>query len=316
MFIDYEYVRKNIHIKYDEEYLQDILLSFYDQALDTSNFSIENRNVNKILSYFFEDLIYIAKSKNGKYSPNDVINDDKLLEMAFEYINKHRNFYHNKNDITNLKDFFFSSSLVGKVTNFNPVIARKIYEHYMPVKNATIFDYSCGYGARMLGALSSKYNYNYIGVDPYHELYQRLLLFSAWIKNTISANNETSLFNIGSEELIPSLCNKIDLSFSSPPYFNYETYIDDFSQSYIKYSTYDEWKNKYVLPTILNIYNYTKTNGLHIVNLQDTKRISIMEDWLKIAISTGFKVEEIRTLNTLKRSSTKTENKILIMRKS
>ncbi len=316
MSIDYEYIRENIHVKYDELYLKKILLSFYNQSLDISTFSIENRNINKVLNYFFEDLLYNAKSKNGKYSPSQIINNDILLDIALKYINEHRNFYHNKSDITNLKDFFFSSSMVGKVTNFNPVIARKIFEYYMPFQNSTIFDYSCGYGSRMLGALSSKYDYNYIGIDPYTHLYKRLLLFSDWIKNTIHNNGDTILFNTGSETPIPSLFNKIDLSFSSPPYFNYEIYTEEYSQSYIKYPTYNEWKNNYILPTIINIYNYTKPNGLHIVNLQDTKRIKIIKDWLDIALATGFKLEEIRNIETLKRKSTKTENKLLVMRKS
>lgn len=315
METSYSDIRENIHIKYDEGYLKKILLNFYNQSLDSSNFNIENRNVSKILDYFFQDLIYRAKSKNGKYSPSEVLNNDQLLDSALKYIEEHRNFYHNKSDITNLKDFFFSSSMVGKITNFNPVIARKILEYYMPIKGATIFDYSCGFGSRMLGALCSQNNYQYIGIDPYTELYERLLLFSDWIRDTLKSNNKPILLNKKSEEFIPSLCEKIDLSFSSPPYFNYEIYTDSITQSYIKYPTYEEWKNYYMKNTILNIYRYTKENGIHAVNLQDTKRISIIEDWIKIATEIGFNLEEIRTIETAKRKTTKNENKLLIMKK-
>lgn len=313
--IDFEYIREHIYPKYDEEYLMKILLHFYRQQLNVSTFDIENRNVNKILSHFFEDLIYAAKSKNGKYSPNQVINDDELLKRAFEYIEHHRAFYHNNSDITNLKDFFFSSSMVGKITNFNPVIARKIYEYYVPHKNATIFDYSCGYGSRMLGALSSQYDYHYIGVDPYTELYERLLIFSNWIKNTLKNDSKVTLLNVCSEEFIPSFAEKMDLSFSSPPYFNYEIYVDCSTQSYIRYPTYEEWKKNYVSTTLMNIYSYTKQNGLHIVNLQDTKNIKLISDWIYIAQDIGFKIEEIRTIETLKRHSSKNENKLFVMRK-
>lgn len=315
MATNFEHIREHIYPKYDEEYLKRILLHFFNQQLDISTFDIENRNVNKILSHFFEDLIYDAKSKNGKYSPNQVLSDDELLKKAFEYIDQHKSFYHNNSDLTNLKDFFFSSSMVGKVTNFNPVIARKIYEYYAPYKNATIFDYSCGYGSRMLAALSSQYDYHYIGVDPYVELYERLLAFSNWIKNNLKNDSKVTLLNIGSEEFVPEFSEKIDLSFSSPPYFNYEIYTNCSTQSYIKYPTYDEWINNYVFPTIMNIYKYTKQNGLHIVNLQDTKRIRIIQDWLDIAQNIGFKTEEIRTIETLKRNNTKNENKLLVMRK-
>lgn len=314
MKTSYRDIRENIHIKYDEEHLKKILLNFYNQSLDSSNFNIENRNVSKILDYFFQDLIYRAKSKNGKYSPNEVLNNDQLLESALKYIEEHRNFYHNKSDITNLKDFFFSSSMVGKITNFNPVIARKILECYIPIKGATIFDYSCGFGSRMLGTLASPNHYQYIGVDPYTELCERLLLFSDWIQDTLKNNNKPIILNKESEEFVPFLYEQIDFSFSSPPYFN-EIYTDSTTQSYIKYPTYEEWKNNYMKNTILNIYRYTKANGIHAVNLQDTKRISIIEDWIKIATKIGFILEESRTISTVKRKTTKNENKLLIMRK-
>ncbi len=314
--MDLENIRKNIYHSYNEEYLKKILIDFSNQTLDTNNFNIENRNINKVLNSFFEDLIYKAKSKNGKYSPKEIIDDDNLLEEALTYINEHKNFYQQKSNEANLRDFFFSSSMVGKVTNFNPVIARKIYEKYLPYENATIFDYSCGFGSRMLGALTSKYNYHYIGVDPYEELYKRLLFFSKWIKDTLNNKAIAEIFNTGSEQYISQLKEKVDLSFSSPPYFNYETYTSCNTQSYIKYNTYNSWLENYVKKTLENIYKYTKENGLHLVNLEDTKRIKLLNDWLDIATKVGFTLEEIETLSTRKRYSNKNSNKLLVMRKS
>ena len=314
--MDLENIRKNIYHSYNEKYLKKILIDFSNQTLDTNNFNIENRNINKVLNSFFEDLIYKAKSKNGKYSPKEIIDDDNLLEEALTYINEHKNFYQQKSNEANLRDFFFSSSMVGKVTNFNPVIARKIYEKYLPYENATIFDYSCGFGSRMLGALTSKYNYHYIGVDPYEELYKRLLFFSKWIKDTLNNKAIAEIFNTGSEQYISQLKEKVDLSFSSPPYFNYETYTSCNTQSYIKYNTYNSWLENYVKKTLENIYKYTKENGLHLVNLEDTKRIKLLNDWLDIATKVGFTLEEIETLSTRKRYSNKNSNKLLVMRKN
>jgi len=235
--------------------------------------------------------------------------------MALFYIDEHKDFYHAKSDEANLRNYFFNSSKVGKVTNFNPVIARKIYERYIPKTGGTIFDYSCGYGSRMLGALSSKYEYHYIGVDPYKELYFRLLTFSNWIFETLETNAQCSIFNSGSEIFIPSLKNQIDLSFSSPPFFNYEKYTNCVTQSYIRYKTYKEWLKHFVIPTLTNIYNYTKSGGLHLINLENNRRIKIIEDWINIATDIGFNLEEITNIPTLKRSSSKHENKLIIMKK-
>ena len=46
--------------------------------------------ISKILNHFFDDLILSSKSKNGKYSPEEVINNDDLLKIALEYIEHHK----------------------------------------------------------------------------------------------------------------------------------------------------------------------------------------------------------------------------------
>ena len=124
-----------------------------------------------------------------------------------------------------------------------------------------------------------------------------LYFFSKWIKETLNINALTEIFNTGSEQYIPQLKEKIDLSFSSPPYFNYETYTNCNTQCYIKYNTYDSWLKNYVKKTLENIHKYTKENGLHLVNLEDTKRIKLLNDWLDIATKVGFTLEEIETLS-------------------
>lgn len=244
-----------------------------------------------------------------------MINNDKLLLTALEYIDNHNDFYQQKSDVANLHDFFFSSSMVGKITNFNPVIARKILERYVLFNNAMIFDFSCGFGGRVLGTLSSKYKYQYIGVEPYVELYQRLLTFSEWICTILDNGSKAKIYNLGSGVLIPSLITKVDLSFSIPPYFNYEKYTDSNTQSYNKYTTYYEWLENYAVKTIENLFKYTKDGGLHLVNLEDTKRIKLIQDWIDISKSVGFDFEGMEDLCTLKRASAKNKNKLLIFRK-
>ncbi len=308
-------IRKNIYHQYNEQYLESILKTFSSQNLDSSHFDIQNRNISKLLNYFFEDLIFQAKSKNGKYSPQEIIDSDELLCIALNYIDNHSNFYQKKSDVANLRSFFFHSSMVGKVNNFNPVIARKIFERYIPFSNATIFDYSCGFGSRLLGALSSPYHYRYIGVDPYKELYIRLLHFSKWILQVLKSDNVPLLYNLGSEIFLSSLVDAVDLSFSSPPYFNYETYTNSNTQSYIQYNSYKKWLRFYVTKTIHNIFQYTKYGGYHLVNLEDTKRIHIIDDWINIALEEGFLLENIENIPTSKRASSKNENKLIIFQK-
>lgn len=80
-----EAIRNNIYRRYSEDYLRKILIDFQKQELNIQDFSVENRNISKVLNHFFDDLIFRAKSKNGKYSPADVINNDDLIKLALEW---------------------------------------------------------------------------------------------------------------------------------------------------------------------------------------------------------------------------------------
>ena len=53
-------------------------------------------------------------------------------------------------------------------------------------------------------------------------------------------------------------------------------------------NSYKKWLRFYVTKTIHNIFQYTKYGGYHLVNLEDTKRIHIIDDWINIALEEGF----------------------------
>lgn len=311
---DYDAIRNSFYKKYNQEFLIRQFEDFCSQTLETEFLNNKGKQINQLINFFFDDLIYKSKSSNGKYSPQEVLDNDELLTQAFLYIDSHPKFY-KESDILNLKSYFRNSSKVGKVSNFNPVIARKIYEYYMPKENATILDYSCGFGTRLAGAASSPYNYNYIGIEPYTELYRRLLLFANWIGNARYEKGYIKIFHEQSENFIPELVDTIDLSFSSPPYFNYETYTSEKSQCYNQYQNYSDWLENYVLKTIQNIYSYTKESGLHLVNLQNVLKYNLIEDWLSIACTCGFSYVEKREILTTNRKSEKTKSLVLVLEK-
>lgn len=153
---------------------------------------------------------------------------------------------------------------------------------------------NCGWMARMLGCLTSPYEYKYIGIEPNSELNKRLGEFSEWICNSLHRENNTKLYVEGSEVFHPELVNTVDLSFSSPPYFNLEIYCDEESQSANKDTSYKAWLTNYMIPTIQNIYKYTKVGGLHIVNLKNLSTAGkepLLDNWIKCCLLTGFKLE-------------------------
>lgn len=187
-------------------------------------------------------------------------------------------------------------------TNFPPMRAKLIYEKYC-LKNGIIYDYACGFGGRMLGALTSKNNYKYIGVEPCVETYENLNNLGKYIEKATNRQNIFKVFCMGSEEfkLKP---NTIDFAFSSPPYFNLEKYSDENTQCYNKFSELNDWFNGYVQPTITNIYHMLKPNRYYAVNIADFRvgknDVAFVDKWIELSIGAGFEfVEEIpMTLQT------------------
>ena len=130
--------------------------------------------------------------------------------------------------------------------------AKIIFEHYCP-KNGTIYDYSAGYGGRMLGALCSKQNFYYVAVEPNKNTFHNLKKLGYYIENTLQKKDIYSIYNLCSENFKPK-ANSIDFAFSCPPFYKKEIYSDEDTQSISNYPDYNDWLEKYVRPTIRNCY--------------------------------------------------------------
>ena len=77
--------------------------------------------------------------------------------------------------------------------------------------------------------------------------------------------------------------------FSSPPYFDWEKYSDEETQSYIKYPTKQEWIEGFLRETIENCYYGLKSGGTLIMNVANTKRIKNFEtETTRLAMQAGF----------------------------
>ena len=152
--------------------------------------------------------------------------------------------------------------------NFPPMTAKYIYEtytnHIKKQEKITIYDPSAGWGGRILGAmaLNSNCSIHYVGTDPNTENYIPEIkktnyeyLADFFNTNTISESqvffgfknkNTFEIFRDGSELIhknkeFQKYKGKLDLVFTSPPYWNKEMYEDNPLQSCIKFSNYKEW---------------------------------------------------------------------------
>jgi len=108
------------------------------------------------------------------------------------------------------------------------------------------------------------------------------------------------MYNCGSEEMGPAP-DSYDAAFSSPPYFNLETYCDEPTQCMNRYRNLDAWFEQYVTPTLQMIHRSLESDGVYAVNIADYKngkeQFEIVDRWKAISKQVGFEYHQ--TVNML-----------------
>jgi SAM-dependent methyltransferase len=211
-------------------------------------------------------------------TPMKAFLDDSTLKKA---IDKRIRFGDNISDAGMRKVLSWVTG-THRVSNFRPTVAKWIYDNFSNEGN--VLDFSCGYGGRLFGALSSKKVKSYTGTDPCTKTYNKLLE----IVKTIKSDKKVILYNKPFEDL--ELEKEFyDLSFSSPPYFNTEEYSYEPSQSFIRYNSKEEWKNNFLKPLIENNFRYLKKDGNFLINIANVKTYPELEqDTIDLCIEAGF----------------------------
>ena len=177
------------------------------------------------------------------------------------------------------------------VSNFRPTSACAIYNLFG--KNKVVWDMSCGYGGRLLGAYKAGVK-KYIGTEPCTDTFNGL---NNIIHDfMINSSTEFDLYKLGSEDFIPN--EEVDLCFTSPPYFNTEKYSDEETQSWKKYETKESWLNDFLGKTLDNCMQCLKNDGILIINIANVKSYkNIEDDFLKLANIKGFKLINVMKYN-------------------
>ena len=299
----YNYYRNNgfPYERYDDKFL----ISNFNKLvkLDDSKVIDENGFISNygqiglpICRHFCYDKFWKASSKTMK-SIEDVFYDDEL----FIKVLKNRMGWNVSTEGGEVRPYMFSlndamirtgirnSGNGYGVSNFRPIIAKYFYKKYLSdCNNPTIYDFSGGWGARALAALSL--NYNYIAVDPLtHENINELIRF--YKDNISNINCKAVCYNKCSQdkELYEILPDNIDLAFSCPPYFDLEVYSKDNTQSYNEYSNYEEWLEKYWRQTIKICYAKLKQNGKFVFIIKDYYgKLNLKDKMENIILEEGF----------------------------
>jgi hypothetical protein len=219
------------------------------------------------LANFFQPQMWSVRV--SRYlSPHDVFNSDRLLRAAIERSWRIWPDRFGANPAT-LRRILKTFPGAASVSNFRPTVARAVVTHFSPDRG-TIVDFSAGYGGRLLGALSSKRRY--IGIEPCLPQVKGLRRLHDSLSQ-FHANGNAEILKGCAEDLMPLLPRHCaDLIFSSPPYFNWEKYSEDSSQSYIRYGTYEEWQKEFLERILVESARILRKSGRLVLNVSGGRR--------------------------------------------
>jgi hypothetical protein len=169
------------------------------------------------------------------------------------------------------------------VVNFKPVIAKFIYDNYIPY-GGSVLDPCSGYSGRLVGCIASNRNLFYHGIDPNGKTAVGNMELASFFSCQRDALGDRIYkynfrFDLGcAEEVMPKIKEKYDLIFTSPPYFNTEIYSTSENQSSHKYDEYEEWLNKFLFVIIDESRRILKDEGTLVINVKNYRNRSIADD--------------------------------------
>ena len=306
--VDNIFINNKIWAKFSDEELEQFTTQIYnhyrengfpyfklnDKEIDKEILKLREYNTNTILESdnklkqvmlglnlvnFFMPHMWDTKCHSFT-TPMNAFTDDKMFLKA---IKKRIQLGSNMSDAGMRKALSWVSG-THRVSNFRPTIAKWIYDNFSGDGN--VLDFSCGYGGRLFGALSSEKVKSYTGTDPCLKTFNCLIE----MKERINNNKDVIIYNKPFEDLdLPN--DYYDLSFSSPPYFNTEEYSYEDTQSFIRYKTKDEWRDNFLNPLIKKNFISLKKDGYFIINIANVKTYpTLEEDTLTICKNIGFEL--------------------------
>jgi hypothetical protein len=143
------------------------------------------------------------------------------------------------------------------VSFFQPAFAYDLYRKMDLPPEPTVWDPSCGFGARMLGFYAAYPKGRYLGNEPARATFDDLQRLGRTFPSA-------HLICRGSEHG-PPRDEACDLVLTCPPYFDKERYFEEPGQCWRDYPTHDAWKQHYVVPTLEHAARCLKVNGTLVV---------------------------------------------------
>jgi hypothetical protein len=269
-----------------------------NSVVDNLTLGVGNTAGQSFCRFWFPNMQEAYTRKDKEVSLHGRFHNDTKLKRAINLCFKHRDEGAKTVLPQNLRR---ALDLVsgGSIQNFKPMNARAIYEYICPTFMGRVLDFSSGYGGRMMGALTSNMRYNYTGIDPNTKTYNGLFALG----NILDEVGAGSGFNMhhGVSEEFDADPKTYDAAFSSPPYFNLETYCEEETQCMNRCDNVDAWFELYVEPTLRMLHKVLDDGAIYAVNIADYKidkdQFKIVDRWCELSTKMNFAhVENIKMM--------------------
>lgn len=278
---------------------------------------IYKNNLGVKVANFFMGFRYTLRVEGKKSVEENLSNEDSLRKIIKKILTL------GKTNNIDLNNFFTLASLTAggqKLGNFMPAVAKTIYELYIPEENAKILDISAGFGGRLVGAMSSKYHYDYTGVDPSTKAVEGLNKLIDFLNVRDRARIIQKPFEDSDTDLED---NYFDLCFTSPPYFKKEIYSNEETQSCHRYQEIEAWRIGFLKKSFEIVMKKLKKDCYMLINIANVKirgKLYDLEDMtINAAKEVGFSYEGYKLMEMARMpgigKSYKTE-KIFIFKKN
>jgi hypothetical protein len=271
--------------------------------------------VATITEYYVKDLMSQTKLYSPRWTIAEVFECNDLIRYFYSRICASEKVYpKSKTEIENIETALRISGggVAMKPSNFPmPTVDAVLAKYNL---NNRYYDFSCGWGVRLLSALKNRVAY--FGTDPNYELVARLKQIHQDYDLVNSTISSVDIRATGSEVFHPDWENTMGVAFSSPPYFDLEDYRIG-AQS-IRGRDYRGWLGEYLQPTIDNIKRYLVPGGHIIVNIKNYGDYALYDDTFSLCESSGLTYVETLILANITRPSAKqdinTDEKIMVFR--
>lgn len=206
---------------------------------------------------------------------SDYFNEESRMKCSFNYYLSPLEYYIlNKQKINLLtnteyeaREYIFSK--IKECNTFKITTAMFVYDFF---KATHILDFSSGWGDRLMAACGL--GLNYMGIDPNlenHTGYNRII-------DEAGKNPKQVVYKSGAEYLPERIIQEriskygeFDLIFTSPPYFDYETYSDKLQSAKSFSESSDSWIVFFLFVVLIKYIPYLKIGGHIGIYIQDIK---------------------------------------------